>query len=123
MKAKYRILLIDDEQDINFLAATSLKIKGFDVHSCFNGPDGISAAKDQTFDLVILDINMPGMSGYEAIEILKTIDNMKDTPIVFFSASVQDKDIDEAKKHNPAGFILKPFDPVTLPDEVKKYLE
>ncbi len=84
MKDKYRILLIDDEQDINFIAATSLKIKGFDVHSCFNGPDGISAAKDQAFDLVLLDIDMPGMSGYKVIEILKTIENMIDTPIVFF---------------------------------------
>ncbi|MCP4761198.1 MAG: response regulator [archaeon] len=123
MKDKYKILLIDDEPDINFLASTSLKIGGFEVHSCFNGLDGISAAEDQTFDLVLLDINMPDMSGYEVIEILKTIDNMKNTPIVFFSASVQNKDLEEAKKYTPAGYIKKPFDPIALPDEVKKFLK
>ncbi len=59
------------------------------MHSCFNGHDGIFAAKDLNIDLLILDINMPEMSGYQVIKILRTIDIMKDTPIVFFSANAQ----------------------------------
>ncbi len=117
-----KILLIEDEPDINLLARTALKVKGFDVVWAENGKDGIEKAREGDLDLILLDISMPEMNGYDIIKVLKEDLNTKDIPVVFFSAHAQKNEVQKGSALGAVGYINKPFDPETLPGEVSSFL-
>ncbi len=70
-------------------------------------------------DLILLDVMMPGMDGVETFQKLRQISNLKNTPVIFMTAKAQPAEIDHYKSLGCAGVIAKPFDPITLPDEVR----
>ncbi len=123
MTAKTKLLLIEDEPDINLLAKTALKVKNFEVISVINGIDGIEQARNNDFDLIILDVSMPDMNGYEVLFNLQNDPETCNIPVVFFSALVQSGEIEKGIELGAIGYIKKPFDPDTLHLEVKKYLK
>lgn len=81
---KKRILLVDDEQGIQLLYREELEEEGFEVESAFNGDEALEKFKNQHFDLVILDINMPGMNGIETLRQMKQ--QQSSLPVILCSA-------------------------------------
>jgi DNA-binding response OmpR family regulator len=114
-----RILVTDDDPVILRLLQVNLELEGYDVLLAHHGEEAYELAVAETPDLVILDIMMPRMDGYETVEKLKATDTTKDIPIVFLSAKAQQSDIERGKQYGVADYLTKPFDPTELIDVVE----
>ncbi|MDD4271621.1 MAG: response regulator [Patescibacteria group bacterium] len=118
-----KILLIEDEEAIINMYKLRFDKEGFQIEVARNGAWGLKLAKQKKFDVILLDMVMPAMNGFEAIKILKSDDNTKDVPIVILSNSAQDGDIKEAKKLGAAACLIKSMiTPAKLVKEVEKLL-
>lgn len=113
---------MEDNEDINLLTKTALTYKGYNVLTAFNGKDGIKIACNNSIDLIILDVMMPDMDGYEVLSNLKNLDKTKDIPVVFFSAKTQEEEINKGIKLGAIKYFTKPFDPLTFLKEVEELL-
>ena len=117
------VLVVDDEDDIRAIAEMSLeRIGGFRVTCVADALQALATMEQLVPDLVLLDNMMPGMSGPELAEIIRGDARLDDVPIVFMTARVS---VDDQQRYIDAGgcgFIAKPFDPLTLPDEVRAVL-
>lgn len=113
------ILVVDDDQEINELIAMSLKREGYRVISVFDGKSSLELAKTNSPDLVILDVLLPGMDGFEICSELRKTSNV---PIMFVSC--KDEDIDKVLGLRLGGddFISKPFSPIELIARVKAHI-
>jgi len=119
-----KILLIDDEEDFCFFAKNNLEMESaFDVITATTGKEGIKLAERVKPDLILLDILMPDISGDEVASRLKQIKALKDTPIVFLTATVRKEEVD-AKKGVIGGypFIAKPVDVENLIREINRHI-
>jgi len=110
-----KILIVDDEQEILELVKTRLEANEFSVLTALDGESGISVAKEEVPDLILMDIMMPNMSGGDAVKILKADEKTRDIPVIFLTAVFGKSDEDEdGKGVNVAGqtykTIAKPFD-------------
>ena len=92
MAQKYRLLLVDDEVSIRKVIGERLRSKGFDVLLAENGEEGLTKAQQEKPDLIILDIMLPKINGYEVCTILKREPSFKRIPIVMFTAKGQQKE-------------------------------
>jgi two-component system alkaline phosphatase synthesis response regulator PhoP len=118
-----KILVAEDEADIRELVAFSLtNIGGFQVIKAKNGAEAVEKAREETPDLILMDVRMPQMTGYEACAMLKEIPETKDIPVVFLSAKGQEQEIQEGMKAGAEEYILKPFAPDILTDKVREIL-
>ncbi len=118
-----KILVADDEPDVLFMTAFSLRtVGGFEVIEARNGLEAVEKAQQDPPDLIVLDIKMPRMNGYEACRRLKEIDGLRDVPILFLSAKGQRQEIEEGMSLGAADYILKPFAPEELISKVKGIL-
>lgn len=112
--AAKRILVCDDDPVILRLLQVNLELEGYDVLLAHHGEHAIELATDEHPDLVILDIMMPRLDGYQTCERLKANEATKEIPIVFLSAKAQQADIDRGKEFGVAEYLTKPFDPNDL---------
>jgi CheY-like chemotaxis protein len=118
------ILYIDDDRDILSLARLALeKIGGFHVETCSSGSKGIAVAEATQPDMIMLDVMMPGIDGPSLLRNLKKHERFSGTPVVFMTARVQSAELDKYASLGAAGIIPKPFNPVTLPDELRSLWE
>jgi len=118
-----KILVADDEPDVLFMTAFSLRtVGGFEVIEARNGLEALEKAQQSPPDLIILDIKMPRLNGYEACRRLKEIESLKDVPVIFLSAKGQRQEIEEGLSLGAADYILKPFAPEDLVSKVKEIL-
>ncbi len=117
-----RILVAEDEKDIRELIAFTLRFAGFDVLMATNGAEAVEVAKAEKPDLVILDVRMPKMSGYEACRQLKENPQTASLPVVFLSAKGQDSEIQQGLASGAEEYILKPFAPDELIQQVRDIL-
>lgn len=111
----YRILLVDDNVDGANSLAKLLEMSGHDVHIAYDGPTAIQAAVSASPDIVLLDIGLPGMDGYEVAQHLRQQPGLKDLPLVAVSGYAREED---RLRSQQAGFnhhLVKPLDPQTLP--------
>jgi CheY-like chemotaxis protein len=120
MAAKKRVLVCDDDPVILRLLEVNLELEGFEVLTGNNGEEGVEIALREQPDLVILDIMMPRMDGYEACRRLKEEEKTQHIPVVFLSAKAQLADIEKGKSFGVAEYLTKPFDPTDLTDLVLK---
>ncbi len=118
-----KILIAEDDQDIRELVVLTLQFSGFDVVSVEDGSLAVEAASTQSFDLILMDVRMPRMTGYEACRRLKEVDSTKNIPIIFLSAKGQETEIQTGLDAGAADYILKPFAPDTLVNTINKVLE
>ncbi len=119
-----KILVAEDETDIRELIAFSLiNIGGFDVVKAKNGAEAVEKAKAEQPDLILMDVRMPQMTGYEACAELKKIPETQEIPVVFLSAKGQDQEIQQGLKLGAIEYILKPFAPDELTDQVREILK
>lgn len=118
-----RILVAEDEEDIRELIVFALtNLSGFDVIAVPNGPEAVQKAEAESPDLIILDVKMPGMSGYEACTKLKSSKKTGNIPVVFLSAKGQEEEIKEGLSVGGTEYILKPFGPEDLCKRVTRIL-
>jgi len=118
-----KIVVADDEPDVLFMTAFSLRtVGGFEVVEARNGLEAVEKAQQVHPDLIVLDIKMPRMNGYEACRKLKEIPELRDVPVIFLSAKGQRQEIEEGLSAGAADYILKPFAPEELIAKVRKLL-
>ncbi|MCA9916493.1 MAG: response regulator [Anaerolineales bacterium] len=117
-----KILIAEDDQDIRELVVLTLQFGGFDVTPVEDGSLAVEKAKNESFDLILMDVRMPRMTGYEACRRLKEMDNTRDIPIIFLSAKGQEQEIQTGIDAGAADYILKPFAPDTLVNTINKVL-
>ncbi len=118
-----KILVVDDDKKNRYLISFLLKKNGFEIITAINGLEGIEAAKEQQVDLIIMDIKMPKMNGYEAIKRIRRLKKYKSIPIIALTSYAMLKDKEKAMKAGCTGYISKPITPETFTEEVKKLLE
>ena len=118
-----KVLIIEDEVSILKMYQSRLEKEGMQVEPTANGAWGLKKAKQGDFDIIIMDISMPAMNGFKAIEELRKNESTKKTPIMVISNSAQDADIAKAKKLGADYFFLKSrITPSRLAKEIKKRL-
>lgn len=116
-----RILLIDDEPDIRAVAELSLEqVGGFSLDSAASGEEGLERARAQRPDLVLLDMMMPGLDGLETLALFRADPEIAGIPVIFMTARSQPAELEEYLAAGALGVILKPFDPMELPNEIRK---
>ena len=119
-----RLLLVDDEPAIREIAQISLERVGdWTVIPAPSGAAAVEAvAKDGPFEVVLLDVMMPGVDRPSTLKHLRDGPLPDEVPVVFLTAKVQPEDQQRLRCIGAAGVISKPFDPMTLPDEVDRIL-
>lgn len=117
-----KILIAEDDQDIRELIALTLQFNGFEVTPVENGALAVERASSQPFDLILMDVRMPKMTGYEACKRLKEIETTRDIPVIFLSAKGQESEIETGITAGAADYILKPFAPEVLISKINRVL-
>ncbi|HIP95728.1 MAG TPA: response regulator [Anaerolineae bacterium] len=117
-----KILIAEDEKDIRDLVVFSLTYGGFEAISAANGIEAVAKAEAELPDLILMDVRMPKMSGYEACEKLKLNPSTRDIPVVFLSAKGQEAEIRQGLSAGAEEYILKPFAPDELVRRVQEIL-
>lgn len=119
------ILVAEDERDIRELINFTLMYAGHTVTQAANGAEAydIAVAAEIKPDLIMMDVRMPRMTGYEACRQMKQIDSLKDIPVVFLSAKGQDEEVQTGKEVGAVDYILKPFAPEELTRRISEILQ
>jgi len=118
-----RILVVDDDPVIVRLLEVNFRLDGFDVVTAVRGEDALALAQETTPDIILLDVMMPGLDGYEVYRRLREIPGLVDTPVFFLSARAKDDDRAQAMASGVVDYITKPFDPSGLVETVRRRLE
>ena len=117
-----RILIAEDEPDIRELVAFTLRFAGHEVVATANGEEAVQQAGQIIPDIILMDVRMPRMTGYDACRIMKADPILKDIPVVFLSAKGQDSEIQTGMAVGAEDYLLKPFAPDQLTERVKTIL-
>ena len=117
------ILVAEDERDIRELIAFTLTFAGHTITQAANGAEAVEKAPDIKPDLIMMDVRMPKMTGYEACRQIKQIDAMKNTPVVFLSAKGQEDEVQTGIEAGAVAYILKPFAPDELTRRIAEILQ
>ncbi|HNQ93717.1 MAG TPA: response regulator [Anaerolineales bacterium] len=117
-----KILIAEDERDIRDLVAFTLRFAGHEVTAATNGEEAVELAPKINPDLILMDVRMPRMTGYEACKIMKTMPGVKDIPVVFLTARGQESEIQQGLGAGAEEYLLKPFAPDQLTERVKAIL-
>ena len=106
--AKKKILAVDDDATALGALRQILVQKGYDVSTAPNGHDALTALRNSTFDLVILDVSMPGLSGYEVCRKIRQEDKTRDLPVIFLTAKGMLVDMTEGEEAGSDLYLVKP---------------
>ncbi|MBX7247344.1 MAG: response regulator [Candidatus Sumerlaeaceae bacterium] len=123
MSEKKKILAVDDESDLLLIIKTALFSEGFDVITASNGPDGLALAEDQKPDLLILDMMMPEMNGFEVLKCMRDNPKTQDIPVIMLTGVSEKSKIRQALDSGIDYYIVKPFEFHDLISKVKIALE
>lgn len=118
-----RILIAEDEQDIRQLIKFTLNFAGHEVIVTSNGEEAYEKAIETIPDLILMDVRMPRMTGYEACKRMKEVESLKNVPIVFLSAKGQEAEVQAGLDAGAVEYILKPFAPDQLTAKVESLIE
>jgi two-component system alkaline phosphatase synthesis response regulator PhoP len=119
----FKILIAEDEPDIRELISLTLQFGGYSVVAAKDGVEAVERAQKDKFDLILMDVRMPRMTGYEACRILRENDATKDIPIIFLSAKGQEFEVQAGLEAGADDYILKPFAPEMLTRKIEKVLQ
>ena len=120
--SKERILVVDDEEDILELVRYNLAKEGYHVTGALTGEDALKKARSEFFDLIVLDLMLPGIDGLEVTKILKNNPKTESVPIVMLSAKGEEADIVTGLELGADDYITKPFSPRIMIARVRTVL-
>jgi len=118
-----KILVVDDNQDSRELVVKVLKNKGYEMVEAVDGEEAVERAVAEKPDLILLDISIPKLNGYEVARILKNREEFKDIPIVALTAHAMKGDRMKALEAGCEGYITKPINVRELPAQVKSFIK
>lgn len=118
-----KILIVDDNQDSRELAVKILKKVGYQMIEAADGEDALEKANTENPDLILMDISIPKIDGYEVTRRLKSQTSFKNTPIIALTAHAMKGDKEKAIEAGCEGYISKPIDIHELPNQIKSYLK
>jgi CheY-like chemotaxis protein len=119
-KAKPRALVVDDAPDVTEMLAMLLRYAGYDVVAVFCAPDAFETARAEQFDVIVSDIGMPGMNGYELAERLRSLPDYKAVPLIAVTGFAMYDDRERATHAGFDAFLTKPINPSDLINLVKR---
>lgn len=115
-----KVMMVDDEPHIRRIGELSLRSVGkWNVVLAGSGREAIDLARRELPDVILLDIMMPGMDGPATLAELRSTAETAGIPVIFLTAKAQRHEVERFRDLGAAGILTKPFDPMTLPDEVK----
>lgn len=119
-----KVLLVDDDANIRTVAMIGLEdTPEWDIREASSGQEALDLARQDRPDLILLDMMMPGLDGVSTFERFKQDPSMKEIPIIFMTAKVQKNEVEGYRKLGAKGVIIKPFDPLSLAEEIMEILE
>jgi len=120
---KKKILIVEDNEQNLYLSTFLLEKQGYDVIQARNGQEGLDTAAVARPDLILLDIQLPLMDGYEVARRLKAVEETRSIPIVAVTSYAMAGDREAVLSAGCEGYIEKPIDPDRFVEQVKRYLE
>jgi CheY-like chemotaxis protein len=118
-----RVMAVDDDPVIRGLLEVNLEMEGHDVVTAVDGQDALDKVAEQAPDLILLDVMMPNVNGWQVAEQLKGDEATKHIPIVFLSARAMEADVRKGTSLGVESYVTKPFDPIDLMELVNRLLE
>jgi DNA-binding response OmpR family regulator len=118
-----RVLVVDDEAPIRLLCRVNLEAEGMQVLEAADGLAGVEAARAERPDVILLDVMMPGMDGWQVAERLVEDDTTNHIPLIFLTARAELRDRARGLELGGVDYITKPFNPVELASVVEELLE
>ena len=115
-----KILIVEDESDLAGALKMRFEATGFSVEIAVDGQEALQKVRDNTPDLIILDIMLPKIDGYKVSRMLKFDDKYKNIPIIMLTAKAQEKDKELGLQVGANAYIIKPFESKDLVDKVKE---
>ena len=116
------ILFIEDNEYLRKIVPYTLKQEGIPCLAVGSASEGLRAAREQQFDIVVTDINMPGMNGLELISKLRETSSYKDTPILCLTTEIDPATLADAKQRGAQEVVTKPYTPQELLEAIQKHL-
>ena len=123
MSEEKKILVVEDDLVTQRVLSARLEINGYNVITAQDGEEGLKKARKENPDLLILDLMMPKMTGYEVCRMIKFDDKYKDTPIIDLSALDQQEEREKAVKSGADAVFIKPFDLNLLLVKIKEFID
>ena len=109
VKPTHKVLVVDDEPNIVELLQYNLEKTGYEVKTAYNGQEALDIARQYIPDLIILDIMMPKMDGYQVIRRLKEEERTSTIPVIFLTAKAQMKDVVSGRAMGADDYVVKPY--------------
>ena len=122
MPPKKRVLLIEDNPDNLLLVKMLLAPLRVEIATALDGPSGLAAAERESFDLILLDIQLPGMDGYQVAKALRALPRLGDTPIVAITSYAMAGDREKALLEGFTEYLEKPINPDTFTETIATFI-
>jgi excisionase family DNA binding protein len=116
------VLIVDDDPKLREYIRVNLEMEGYSVREAGSADEGLGVLEESTPDLVLLDVMMPDVDGWEMLRRVQERHGVGAIPVIMFSGKVDEQDADEAASRGAQGFIGKPFNPQELIDQTKQLL-
>ena len=117
------VLVVEDQEDLRRILLLALKSAGFRVVEAANGADGVAKALSESPDLILMDIQLPVLDGYEAIRQIRAGEGMAAVPIIAVSSFAMKGDEEKARAAGCDAYVTKPYSPMQLLGRVRQILE
>jgi len=116
------VLIVDDDDRLREYVRVNLEAEGYTVREAANAEDGLTALGEESPDLILLDVMMPQVDGWEMLRRIQEHTGVGAIPVIMFSAKVDERSAADAASRGAQGFIGKPFDPRSLIEQTKQLL-
>lgn len=116
------ILVADDSPTIRKFVSFALTMKGYEIITASDGMEALEKIPNEKLDLIITDLNMPNIDGFELIKTVRENEEYKDIPIIILSSLGSSEEIEKGMAYGANSYLVKPFDPKRILYEVAKYL-
>ncbi len=116
------VMVVDDSDSIRKFLMFALRARGLKVITATDGMDALEKLPNENVDLIITDLNMPNMDGFELLKTIRENENFKELPVIILSSLSDEKDIERGLKLGANSYLVKPFDQKRIQYEVAKYI-
>ena len=122
VRASPSVLIVDDDEKLREYVRVNLEAEGYHVREAGNAEEGLAALDEEPPDLILLDVMMPQVDGWEMLQRVQERHGVGSIPVIMFSGKVDERSVEEAASRGAQGFIGKPFDPRALIESTKQLL-